>query len=174
MSKLIIIAGLPGTGKTTVSNELSKRLGFFCLHKDSVKESFYDSMKMSSLEESKRLGYPSVKMILDLAEENIARGVDIILESPFHMTDVGIVFAGWRERYKISILSAIMQLDEEERKKRFLARERHRSHYDQKRTGDYPLEDVSFSYLPEKRLFLTADRPTHELAEVLVREIDLL
>jgi adenylate kinase family enzyme len=38
MSKVIIVCGLPGSGKTTLSRELSKRLGIVCLHKDSIKE----------------------------------------------------------------------------------------------------------------------------------------
>jgi len=92
MSKLIIICGLPGTGKTTLATELSKKLGIFCLHKDSVKESLDDSMKMSTLEDSKKLGYPSVKVILDLAEENLARGIDVILESPFTFPEDGKIF----------------------------------------------------------------------------------
>ena len=42
MTKLIIICGLPGSGKTTLASELSKQTGIVCLHKDSIKEKLFE------------------------------------------------------------------------------------------------------------------------------------
>lgn len=171
MTKLIIICGLPGTGKTTLAAELSARLKIFCLHKDSIKESLYESMRFSTLEDSKKLGYPSVKAILDLAEENLSRGIDVILESPFNFPEEGELFKTWEKTYNLSIFSIILQLKENERKKRFATRERHRSHHDNERTREYESAKDSYDHMPEKKIFLTTTRPTKELANKIIREI---
>lgn len=169
MSKLIVICGLPGTGKTTLADELSRRLSIFCLHKDSVKESLFESLKMSTLEESKKIGYPSVKVVLDIAEENIARGVDVILESPFNFPDEGKLFEEWKGKYSIDFFAVVLVIDEEERKRRFTERERHHAHHDTdrlrlQRTGNTLDETCSYDHIPDKKLFLTTDRPVEQLA----------
>jgi predicted kinase len=172
MSKLIIVCGLPGTGKTTLAKALSKKLGIFCLHKDSLKESLYDSMKMSSLEDSKKLGYPTVKAVLDLAEQNIAHGIDVILESPFNFPDVGKIFRKWKKKYNLSLFSVILHIDEDERRQRFLERERHRSHHDNKRKLDYEEMKFSYDHMPEKKIFLTTNKLVEELVEEVSNQFD--
>lgn len=170
-TKLIIVCGYSGTGKTTLSNELSKRLKIFCLHKDSIKESLYDSMDLSSLEDSKRLGYPSIKTILDLAKENLKNNVDVILESPFVYKEDGNIFEEWKKELDIEIFTIILNIDEEERKKRFLERERHRSHHDDKRNVNDSNANHNFEYMPNKKIFITTNKPMNELVEKIIDEI---
>ena len=80
---LILICGLPGSGKTTLAAALSKKLGLVCLNKDSIKESLYDSMGFSTLDDSRKLGPISVRLLYDLADEQLGRGVSIILEAVY-------------------------------------------------------------------------------------------
>ena len=40
--KLIILAGMPASGKTTFSRKLSKALGYPVLEKDEIKEELFD------------------------------------------------------------------------------------------------------------------------------------
>ncbi|NLC30789.1 MAG: ATP-binding protein [Candidatus Moranbacteria bacterium] len=171
MTKLIIVCGLPGAGKTTLARKLSEKLKVFCLHKDSVKESFYDSMKMSTLEDSKKLGYPSVKVILDLAEENLARGIDVILESPFTFSEDGEIFEKWRKKYDLEIFSIILEISENERKERMTNRERDKSHHDEKRLQNYVATQCDFFHMPEKKIFLETSKNTNTLIEIILKEL---
>jgi predicted kinase len=171
MTKLIIICGLPGTGKTTLADELSKKTGIFCLHKDSIKEVFYEGLNRSTLEDSKKLGNPSVKAILRLAEENLIRGIDVILESPFNFPDDEKIFKKWKDKYDLSIFTIILQLDEAERERRFTSRERHRSHHDKERIRNYREAPGDYQHMPEKKIFITTDKPVSELTEMILELI---
>lgn len=168
MSRLIVICGLPGCGKTTLASELSRKMNLFCLHKDSVKESLFESLKLSTLEESKKIGYPSVKVALDLTEENIARDIDVILESPFNFPEEGKLFEEWKKKYGIEFFAVILEVDLEERRRRFEGRERHQAHHDtdRLREADNTLgQTCAYEHIPEKKLFLSSNRPVEKLVE---------
>lgn len=172
MSKLIVICGLPGTGKTTLANELSRRLKIFCVHKDSIKESLFESLKLSTLEESKKIGYPAVKAALDVVEENIARGIDVILESPFNFPEEGKLFEDWKKKYDLDFFAVILQVDHEERQRRFVTRERHRAHHDAdrlRRTDSTLVESCTYDHIPDKKLFLDTGKSIEELVDEVLQ-----
>ena len=173
MTRLIIICGLSATGKTTLANELSKKLGIFCIHKDSIKESLFESLKLSTLEDSKKIGYPAVHVALDLARENLQRGVDVILESPFNYSDVGKVFETWKQQCEIDIFTIVLELDEKLRKTRFEEREkgkeRHHAHHDTDRLRMYEEKRADYEYMPLKKIFLNSDRPLENLIDDAVK-----
>jgi predicted kinase len=175
MARLIIVCGLSGSGKTALANELSKKLGIFCLHKDSVKESLYDSLKLSTLEDSKKIGYPSVKVILNLAEENLARDIDVILESPFSFPDDGELFEKWREKYNINIFTIILEVNAEERKARIIKRaytDRHISHRDKEGPEEFIEMTCDYLHMPEKKIFTATDKPVEKLIGEIIKQFD--
>jgi len=45
--KLIIINGLPGTGKTTIAKPMAEQLGFPLVSKDTIKEFLFDTIGVS-------------------------------------------------------------------------------------------------------------------------------
>lgn len=162
MSKLIIVCGYPGTGKTTLASALSRELALPCLHKDFLKEYLYDSFEMSTLEDSKWVGKVTIGLLYQLAEQQIRRGVDLIIESPFNYTDDYKMLYEWTEKYDLEIISVVCTLEETERQKRIADRPRHRSHHD----GDRELgtaNNAIFESMPGKKIVIECNKPVEEM-----------
>lgn len=82
MSKLIILAGLPGTGKTTLARKLSIKLNYFYLRVDCIEAPFsiYNPKAGENGE-----GYEA---LINLAYENLLLGHNVIIDTvnPLHIS----------------------------------------------------------------------------------------
>lgn len=174
MSKLIIVCGLPGSGKTAFSNALSEKIKVACIHKDHIKEQLFESLKLSSLEDSKHIGKPSVDVAMRLTEDQLKNGIDIILESPFYFPEDCVIFEAWQEKYKIDLYSVICSIDFEERCRRFRERERHYAHFDNERSSDHLTvgPEYNYSLMPGKHIRIKTNIPTDELVENVIKQIN--
>lgn len=81
---LIIITGLPGTGKTTLGWRLADDLRLPFIHKDGIKELLFDTLGWSDREWSKKLGLASYALLEYFIEVQLRGGVSFIVESNFH------------------------------------------------------------------------------------------
>ena len=80
---LIILAGLPGTGKTTIARELAPQLGAVHLRIDSIEQAIRESgVLVASLDDA---GYRAAYAV---AEDNLRLGHTVIADSvnPVHAT----------------------------------------------------------------------------------------
>ncbi|MBO5038852.1 MAG: AAA family ATPase [Alphaproteobacteria bacterium] len=77
---LIVLAGLPGTGKTTLAKMLSKELNLFFLRVDCIETPFMTQNEMCG---SSGEGYQA---LVNLAEENLNLGHSVIIDcvNPIH------------------------------------------------------------------------------------------
>lgn len=82
MSKLIILAGLPGTGKTTLARKLSKKLNYFHLRVDCIEAPFSTYNPKAG---EKGEGYEA---LINLAYENLVLGHNVIIDTvnPLHIS----------------------------------------------------------------------------------------
>ena len=172
MSKIIIICGLPGSGKTTLAGELSTQLNIFCLHKDSIKETLYGIQKCSTLNDSKRLGIQSIKILLSLAEEHIKRGVDVIIEAPFNFPEDYPLFENWMKNYGVDIFSVICLISQKKREERIKNRKRHDSHHDIERSFDYLKNEFDYKNIPGKQIRIETNKPVEELVKYITVNIN--
>lgn len=170
MSKLIIVAGLAGTGKTTLASKLSETLRITSFHKDSIKEKLFDSLNLSTLEDSQELGTHSINLLFGLAEEHLSKGMDLIIEGPLYFEEDYKIFHGWQKKYDIQIYSIICQIPIEIRKERFRNRPRHRAHHDADRVYQDRDESV-YENLPGNKTYITTDRPVEELIETIIKNL---
>ena len=86
---LIILGGLPGTGKTTLSKELACRLSAFHLRIDSIEQAIKNSSAGPlAMEDS---GY---RVAYALAEDNLRLGRSVIADS---VNPIALTRDAWRE-----------------------------------------------------------------------------
>lgn len=173
MSKLIIVCGLTGSGKTTFAKALSKQLNIICLHKDSLKEDLYKSLELSTLEHSKKLGEISIDLLYGLVEEQIANDVDVILEAPLIFKEDYKIFEQWTKSYEVEVYVLICGIDESQRLIRFMSRERHTAHHDLERgmKATVKFDPKTYHLIPGKKIEITTNKPPEVLAKEVIREL---
>jgi predicted kinase len=88
---LVLVSGAPGVGKTTLARMLASDLSMALLSKDTVKESLGETMGAESVERSQDLGRAAVRVLYDLAREQLTFGVPVVVESGFHQANASEV-----------------------------------------------------------------------------------
>ena len=81
--RLILITGLPCTGKTTIGKQIAERLSLPYLYKDGIKERLFEAMGWSDRAWSKKLSLAAYSLLFYFAEELIKAGQSFVLEGNF-------------------------------------------------------------------------------------------
>lgn len=80
---VILVTGIPASGKSMLAEKLSADLGFPWFSKDRIKEKLYDTIGFASRAEKVRLGIASMAVLCYLAEQMMQCGKSFILENNF-------------------------------------------------------------------------------------------
>lgn len=82
MGKLIVLAGLPGTGKTTLAKKITRRLTYVYLRVDCI-EAPFAAINPKAGQEGE--GYEA---LINLAYENLQLGLNVIIDTvnPMHLS----------------------------------------------------------------------------------------
>ena len=82
---LILISGMPASGKSTMAAYLSRALGMPMFSKDAIKERLYDSVGFRSRAEKVQLGVAAMHILYDCARACLSCGQSVILENNFEL-----------------------------------------------------------------------------------------
>src|SRR5262245_56372776 len=82
-SHIIVISGLPGSGKTTVAHRLQTALSWPLLAKDDFKERLFDTVGCEDADTSRRLSRASYALMFNVARQLVHGSVHFILEGNF-------------------------------------------------------------------------------------------
>lgn len=80
---LIIIAGLPATGKSTLAGKLSAAFGYPVLEKDDLKEELFDTLGYADLVAKRKLDLAANAVLLRAVEALLARDTSLIVVNNF-------------------------------------------------------------------------------------------
>ena len=82
-TNLILIAGLPASGKSSFAAYASEALSLPVIAKDDIKEHLFDTVGFRSYEEKVRLDINAVNIMLDTAAKVLDEGQSVILDNNF-------------------------------------------------------------------------------------------
>jgi predicted kinase len=99
---LVVFAGLPGTGKSSLARALARDLRAVYLDKDTIKDCTMRLIGESALEQnsqtagalSRFAGALSYELLVDLARDNLTLGLSVVVDSP-------AAYQTFRDRIKV-------------------------------------------------------------------------
>lgn len=172
MTLLIIITGLPCTGKTTIARELSKLHELPVFSKDDFKELMFDHLGYSNREQSKAYGKATYPILYHLADQMMAAKKPFILESNFSREFGSEPLSNLKEKYGYKVVILDVQCDGEVLFQRFLKRsesgKRHPGHNDQGNADEF-----KESLLRGKQDILDIEAKVFHINTTNLTEIDL-
>ena len=84
--KTIIIAGMPASGKTTISKKLSEAFGFPILEKDAIKEELFDVIGFQEYSQKRLMDVAATAVLLRCADSLLGSGSNLIMVNNFRDT----------------------------------------------------------------------------------------
>jgi len=141
---LVVVTGMPSSGKTTVAEDLARRLRLPLIAKDEIKESLYESLGAEDVTASGRLGAAAYALIFALARVMLGAGASVIVEGNF-FRDQTREFAALPAHRLVQLhCSAPLDvlLD------RYAQRRRHAVHHDTEKINELPARFASDAHAP--------------------------
>ena len=131
---LIIVHGLPATGKTTIAQRLAADVRLPLASKDLFKETLFDMLGWRDRAWSQQLGRASIALLFRFMEAQLRAGCSCIVECNFSPALAMPEFVALRERYAYEPMEIMCHCDGpvlfERFKRRAEAGERHAGHVD--------------------------------------------
>lgn len=138
---LVIVSGLPASGKTTLARQLAGDLRLPLIGRDDIKERLFDSLGWSDREWSKQLGRASWNLLWWAVETQLAAGASSIVESNFDPALDSQRVAAFQHRYHCRAVQIHCHAEGSVLVERFLARvagkTRHPGHVDDLTIDEY-------------------------------------
>jgi predicted kinase len=129
---LVIVTGMPSSGKTTIAESVARRLRLPLISKDEIKERLYDSLGSGDVAWSSQLGRAAYALIFVYARALLASGVTTMVEANF--------FRGQEEEFQALPEHRVVQIHCEAALPilldRYASRARHPGHHDRQKINE--------------------------------------
>jgi predicted kinase len=141
---LVVVTGMPSSGKTTIAESLAVRLQLPLVAKDDLKESLFETLGAGDIAWSGRLGDAAYDLMFTLARTMLRAHVPLIVEANF--------FSGQATRFITLPAHRVVQIYCDAPLpvllERYAARERHPGHNDNRKIKELPARHASGAHAP--------------------------
>ncbi len=124
---LVLVNGVPGSGKSALAGGLAAELGLPCISKDAVKETLLDTLGWSGREESRRLGAAAGEICWTVARDSPG---PVVIDTWLEHAARDITVAGLARAGIDVCVEVWCHADAAIVRDRFSLRRRHSGHYD--------------------------------------------
>ncbi|MBN1170101.1 AAA family ATPase [Candidatus Micrarchaeota archaeon] len=156
---LIIICGLPGTGKSSLSRKLREKIGAVYLNTDIIRKQI--TKKPDYSEEEKKRVYDEM---INLAEKNINERKNVILDATFYSKKLRMVMKNISKDHYVILCS----LPEKLVKERLMGRERRKKGISDADYGIYLELKKRFEPVEGEYLELDCSLPKSKQVEIVL------
>lgn len=126
--ELIILAGMPATGKSTVAAALSAHFGYPILEKDNIKEALFDTLGFDNYARKRQLDHAANAVLLRVLERMLRTGTPVIVDNNFD-TQSAEALRHLMEQYQPRCLTVFLSGQPEALYLRYVERDaQHRRH----------------------------------------------
>jgi predicted kinase len=127
---LLLVHGLPASGKTTLARQLARELGWPAVYKDEIKEILFDTLGWSDRARSRVLGVATIEVLYYIVDMQLSAGASVLAECNFKPDFASAKFREMIQRSGARVIQVLCQADGAVRLRRFRARARHPGHAD--------------------------------------------
>jgi len=120
--ELIIVAGMPATGKTTLSTGLAKAFGYPILEKDQIKEVLFDTIGFENYLQKRKLDIAASGVLLHTLEVMLRAGRSAIVVNNFDTAGTEQL-CGLIERYQPRCVTVFLNGNTETLYQRYVERD---------------------------------------------------
>lgn len=150
---IIIIAGMPASGKTVFAKRLSGVLDLPVLEKDAIKEELFDTLGFQNYREKQRLDQAATAALLRCTEAILESGQSIIVVNNFHK-DVEARLNHILNSYDCNCIFVFMEGESDVFYQRYVERDRlhqrHLGHILQERYPPLPGDSYDYTMTREE------------------------
>lgn len=108
---LVIFTGLPGTGKTSISHEVSKKLRLPLIAKDAIKEIMYDEIGIGDKAWSGKLAHATFGIMELMTDQQLRAGHSLILESNYMPSLASTYFQELQTLYEFRCVQVVCRTE---------------------------------------------------------------
>ena len=135
---LIILAGMPATGKSTLAASLSKAFDCPILEKDNIKEGLFDTLGFENYAQKRALDHAANTVLLRVLEAMLKAGTSVIVDNNFD-TRSAEALCGLLERYQPNCVTVFLNGDPQVLYQRYTQRDNaHQRHLGHVLQDHYP------------------------------------
>ena len=127
---LLVVHGLPATGKTTLAQWLSRKLSWPAIHKDTIKEILFDTLGSKDRVWSSHLGGGAIELVYHFVDIQLSANSSCIAECNFKPALASPRLREILARNQAQCMQLMCHTEGYTRLQRFQARQRHIGHAD--------------------------------------------